>query len=107
VGLNDLSDSDRPLAIVSANLRLHDAIPRWADNPEALRVLAHGRPLVRALRARYGFGAGRVDEAVAEHRQLLRDRPSRRAPGRRDRRPPLRARARRAAGPACAVASAG
>ena len=63
---------NRPLAIVSANLRLHDAIHRWADNPEALRVLARGRLLIQALRARYGFGPGRVEQAVAEHRQLLR-----------------------------------
>lgn len=61
-----------PLAIVSANMRLHDAINRWADNPEALRVLARGRLLIQALRTRYGFAAGRVEQAVAEHRQLLR-----------------------------------
>lgn len=60
------------LGIVSANLRLHDAINRWADNPEALRVLSRGRLLIQALRARYGFAAGRVEQAMAEHRQLLR-----------------------------------
>jgi len=68
----DAARRNRALAIVSANLRLHDAIHRWADNPEALRVLARGRLLIQALRARYGFGAGRVEQAVAEHRQLLR-----------------------------------
>jgi len=60
------------LAIVRANLRLHDAINRWADNPEALRVLGRGRLLIQALRVRYGFAAGRVEEAMTEHRQLLR-----------------------------------
>lgn len=61
-----------PLAIVSANLRLHDAINRVADNPEALRVLGRGRLLVQTLRVRYGFGPGRVDDVIAEHRALLR-----------------------------------
>lgn len=61
-----------PLAIVSANLRLHDSINRWADNPEALRVLGRGRLLIQALRARYGFRPGRVEQVLAEHRQLLR-----------------------------------
>lgn len=61
-----------PLAIVSANLRLHHAINRVADNPEALRVLGRGRLLIEALRVRYGFGPGRTDVVVAEHRALLR-----------------------------------
>ncbi len=68
----DAAQRNRPLAIVSANLRLHDAINRWADNPEALRVLGRGRLLIQALRARYGFGGGRVEEAVREHRLLFR-----------------------------------
>ena len=61
-----------PLAVVSANLRLHDAINRVADNPEALRVLGRGRLLIQALRMRFGFGPGRVDTVIAEHRALLR-----------------------------------
>jgi DNA-binding GntR family transcriptional regulator len=58
-------------AIVSANLRLHDAIGRTADNAEAMRVLARGRLLIQALRVRYGFGPGRVDQVIAEHRALV------------------------------------
>ena len=85
-------------AMVSANLRLHDAINRVADNPEALRVLGRGRLLIQALRVRYGYGPGRVEEVVAEHRALLRrDRAQGRAARGRDRAPPLRGRARRAA----------
>ena len=38
--------------MVSANLRLHDAINRVADNIEALRVLSRGRLLIQALRVR-------------------------------------------------------
>ena len=60
-----------PLGIVDANLRLHDAIGRTADNPEAMRVLARGRLLIQALRVRYGFGPGRVYTVIAEHRALL------------------------------------
>ena len=59
------------LGIVSANLRLHDAISRTADNPEAMRVLARGRLLIQALRVRYGYVAGRVEQVIAEHRALV------------------------------------
>ena len=58
--------------IVNANLRLHEAINRVADNPEAVRVLVQGRLLIQALRMRFGFAAGRTDAIVAEHRALLR-----------------------------------
>jgi len=60
------------LATVSANLRLHYAINRVADNPEALQVLGRGRLLIEALRMRFGFGPGRTDTVIAEHRALLR-----------------------------------
>ena len=60
-----------PFAIVTANLRLHDAINRAADNPEALRMLGRGRLLIQALRVRFGFGPGRVYTVIAEHRALL------------------------------------
>lgn len=65
----DPADAD---ALVRGNRRLHDAINAAADNPEALRMLAQGRVLADALRVRYGYGAGRVETIVAEHRALLR-----------------------------------
>ena len=65
------AERNDPLGIVDANLRLHDAIGRTADNPEAMRVLARGRLLIQALRVRYGFGPGRVYTVIAEHRALL------------------------------------
>jgi DNA-binding GntR family transcriptional regulator len=58
--------------MLAANRQLHDAINAWADNPEALRMLARGRVLVDALRLRYGFGPGRAEAVVAEHRSLMR-----------------------------------
>lgn len=59
-------------AILVANRRLHEAINGFANNPEALRMLQRGRVLVDALRLRYGFGQGRIESIVAEHRTLLR-----------------------------------
>ena len=58
-------------AILLANGRLHEAINAQARNPEAVRMLARGRVLVDALRLRYGFGSGRAEAIVAEHRELL------------------------------------
>lgn len=57
---------------VAANSRFHAIINQAADNAEALRVLGQGRLLADALRVRFGYGAGRVDAIVAEHRALLR-----------------------------------
>lgn len=61
---------DAPAA-VAANRRLHDIINAVADNPQAARMLVHGRVLGDALRLRYGYGLGRVDTIVAEHRALV------------------------------------
>ena len=61
-----------PATLVRANRALHDTINAAADNPEALRMLAQGRVLADALRLRFGYGDGRVDAVVAEHRALLR-----------------------------------
>ena len=62
----------KPAVIVDANRALHDAINDVAANPQAVRVLAQGRLLIEALRVRFGYGAGRVDGVVGEHRALLR-----------------------------------
>ena len=59
------------LAIVTANLRLHHAINRVADNAEALQVLGRGSLLIQALRVRFGFGPGRTDTVITEHGALL------------------------------------
>ena len=65
----DPADAD---LLVRRNRELHDTINAAADNPEALRMLAQGRVLADALRVRFGYGAGRIDRIVAEHRALLR-----------------------------------
>jgi DNA-binding GntR family transcriptional regulator len=58
--------------LVRLNRDLHDTINAAADNPEALRMLAQGRVLADALRVRFGYGTGRIDSIVTEHRALLR-----------------------------------
>ena len=41
-------------------------------NEKAKSVLGQGRLLIEALRFRYGYGKGRVDAVVDQHRALLR-----------------------------------
>ena len=59
-----------PKARVAADRRFHDTINAAADNPQALRMLAQGRVLAEALRLRFGYGGGRVEAIIAEHRAL-------------------------------------
>jgi DNA-binding GntR family transcriptional regulator len=68
----EAADQGDAAALVSANRVLHETINAGADNPEALRMLAQGRVLADALRLRFGYGTGRVDVVVADHRALLR-----------------------------------
>lgn len=60
------------VALLDANRRIHDTVNDIAANPLAVRVLAQGRLLIEALRWRFGYGKGRVDRVVAQHRALLR-----------------------------------
>ena len=55
-----------------ADRRFHDTINATADNPQALRMLAQGRVLAEALRLRFGYGGGRIEAIIAEHRALVR-----------------------------------
>ena len=61
-----------PTGLLAANRHVHDTINTVAANPVAVRMLAQGRLLIEALRWRYGYGAGRVDTVIAQHRALLR-----------------------------------
>jgi DNA-binding GntR family transcriptional regulator len=61
-----------PAALLDANRAIHDTINDVAANPQAVRVLAQGRLLIEALRLRFGYGTGRVDDVVAQHRALFR-----------------------------------
>ncbi len=56
---------------VRHNRDLHHYIDSLADNPLALDVLAARSGLVDAFRRTHGYGAGRLDVVVAQHRALV------------------------------------
>jgi len=58
--------------LLEANREIHDMINDVANNPHAVRLLAQGRLLIEALRMRFGYGPGRVDTVVSQHRALFR-----------------------------------
>lgn len=59
-------------ALLTANRTVHETINEVAANPQAVRVLAQGRLLIEALRLRFGYGTGRVDDVIAQHRAIFR-----------------------------------
>jgi len=58
-------------ACVQGNRALHWFIDSLADNPLALEVLKARSGLVDAYRRAHGYGAGRLDIVVAQHRALV------------------------------------
>jgi DNA-binding GntR family transcriptional regulator len=68
----EAAPADDASAVVGANRRFHEIVNAGADNPEAIRMLAQGRVLADALRVRFGYGGGRIEAIVAEHRALVR-----------------------------------
>lgn len=58
-------------ACVQSNRALHHFIDSLADNPLALNVLKARSGLVDAFRRAHGYGVGRLDVVVAQHRALL------------------------------------
>lgn len=58
--------------LLEANRAIHETINDVAANPQAVRVLAQGRLLIEALRLRFGYGTGRVDVVIAQHRAIFR-----------------------------------
>ena len=59
-------------ACVRANRALHHFMDSMADNPPALEVLDARSSLVDAFRHARGYGGGRLDTVIAQHRKLLR-----------------------------------
>lgn len=57
---------------VQANRELHHAMDTLADNPPALEVLDTRASLVDAFRRLHGYGGGRLDAVIAQHRKLVR-----------------------------------
>jgi DNA-binding GntR family transcriptional regulator len=64
--------SDDVAATVQANRDLHHFMDRLADNPPALEVLDTRASLVDAFRRAHGYGGGRLDTVIAQHRKLVR-----------------------------------
>ncbi|MCR5885649.1 GntR family transcriptional regulator [Rhizobacter sp. J219] len=59
-------------ASVTANRHFHAFLDGLADNPPALEVLESRASLVDAFRRSKGYGAGRLDLVIAQHRKLVR-----------------------------------
>jgi DNA-binding GntR family transcriptional regulator len=59
-------------AMVQANRALHHFMDTLADNPHALEVLDTRASLVDAFRRLHGYGTGRLDTVIAQHRKLVR-----------------------------------
>ncbi len=59
-------------ACIQGNRALHHFIDSLANNPQALDVLDSRSCLVDAYRRTIGFGHGRLDKVIAEHRHLVR-----------------------------------
>ena len=59
-------------ACVRCNRDLHQFMDQLADNPPAMEVLASRLCLVDAFRRSVGFGTGRLDKVMAQHRRLVK-----------------------------------
>jgi DNA-binding GntR family transcriptional regulator len=59
-------------AAVRANRQFHHTMDTLADNPLAVEVLDARSSLVDAFRRAHGYGMGRLDAVVAQHRKLVR-----------------------------------
>lgn len=68
----DAAASNDVVACVNANRALHRFIDGIADNPLALEVLESRSSLVDAFRRAHGYGSGRLDLVVAQHRKIVR-----------------------------------
>jgi DNA-binding GntR family transcriptional regulator len=66
------AQSNDPAACVEANRNLHRHIDVIADNPLAVDLLQGRATLVDAYRRSVGYGSGRLDLVVAQHRQIVR-----------------------------------
>ncbi len=63
--------ADAPAAL-EANEAFHDALENAADNPQATQLYKSRSAFVNAARLRLGFGSGRMAEAAAQHRAILK-----------------------------------
>jgi DNA-binding GntR family transcriptional regulator len=59
-------------ASVQANRALHHFIDSLADNAPAMDILDARACLVDAFRQAHGYGPGRLDAVISQHRKLVR-----------------------------------
>lgn len=69
--LEDATAAGDPILAMRHNRDFHRTIFGLAGNPVALEVMERTWALLDGLRARYGFGEGRLEAANASHRRLL------------------------------------
>jgi DNA-binding GntR family transcriptional regulator len=57
---------------IGANRRFHTTLESLADNPPAMEMLHARSSLVDAFRRSRGYGPGRLDKVIAQHRKIVR-----------------------------------
>lgn len=62
---------DTSLSIV-ANRRFHSQLESLAENAPAMEMLQARSSLVDAFRRSHGYGQGRLDKVIAQHRKIVR-----------------------------------
>jgi DNA-binding GntR family transcriptional regulator len=58
-------------AMALMNRGFHHSIYEVRINHEAMRLLRQHSAVITTMRNRYGFGAGRTDRVIADHREIL------------------------------------
>ncbi|MDN3921466.1 GntR family transcriptional regulator [Roseateles violae] len=68
----DAAGSGEAAAAVAANREFHHHLDSMADNAQALEVLQARSSLVDAFRRVHGYGQGRLDKVIAQHRKIVK-----------------------------------
>lgn len=65
------SDEGNAAKVVAVNLKFHGLIYSFGGNSLALETLNSQSSLIRGLRTKYGYCAGRTQQVCLEHRQII------------------------------------
>lgn len=68
----DAASAGDVAASVAANREFHHHLDSLADNAQALEVLQARSSLVDAFRRVHGYGPGRQDKVIAQHRKIVK-----------------------------------
>ncbi len=58
-------------AVIQRNIEFHGVALNIRPNREALQILRRHHTLIRALRARFGYGPSRMDDMIDEHHRII------------------------------------